>query len=85
MKKNKTMIFLFILPTVLCLLFMYVYPVGYDDFSYACFNDQSKEWAGYLNSIVEQPQIGGIFYNKDAFDACGITDTPKTWDEFLTV
>ena len=59
--------------------------VGYDDFSYACFNDQSKEWAGYLNSIVEQPQIGGIFYNKDAFDACGITDTPKTWDEFLTV
>lgn len=27
MKKNKTMIFLFILPTVLCLLFMYVYPV----------------------------------------------------------
>lgn len=59
--------------------------VGYDDFSYACFNDQSKEWAGYLNSIVEQPQIGGIFYNKDVFDACGITDTPKTWDEFLTV
>lgn len=59
--------------------------VGYDDFSYACFNDQSKEWAGYLNSIVEQPQIGGIFYNKDVFDACGITETPKTWDEFLTV
>ena len=59
--------------------------VGYDDFSYACFNNQSKEWAGYLNSIVEQPQIGGIFYNKDVFDACGITDTPKTWDEFLTV
>ena len=27
MKKNKTMIFLFILPTVLCLLFMYVYPI----------------------------------------------------------
>ena len=27
MKKNKTMIFLFILPTVLCLLLMYVYPV----------------------------------------------------------
>lgn len=27
MKKNKTMIFFFILPTILCLLFMYVYPV----------------------------------------------------------
>ena len=58
---------------------------GYDDFSYACFNEQSKAWAGYLNSIVEQPQIGGIFYNKDAFEASGITETPKTWDEFLDV
>ena len=45
--------------------------VGYDDFSYACFNNQSKEWAGYLNSIVEQPQIGGIFYNKDAIAELG--------------
>ena len=58
---------------------------GYDDFSYACFNEQSKAWAGYLNSIVEQPQIGGVFYNKDAFEASGITETPKTWDEFLDV
>lgn len=58
---------------------------GYDDFSYACFNNQSIAWAGYLNSIVEQPQIGGIFYNKDAFEDCGITETPSTWDEFLSV
>lgn len=58
---------------------------GYADFSYACFNDQSVAWAGYLNSIVEQPQIGGIFYNKDVFEACGITETPATWAEFLTV
>ena len=27
MKKNKLMIFLFIMPAVLCLLFMFVYPV----------------------------------------------------------
>ena len=58
---------------------------GYADYSYACFNDQSIAWAGYLNSIVEQPQIGGIFYNKDVFDACGITEVPTTWAEFLTV
>lgn len=38
--------------------------VGYDDFSYAASMISPKEWAGYLNSIVEQPQIGGIFYNK---------------------
>ena len=45
----------------------------------------SQRMGWLLNSIVEQPQIGGIFYNKDVFDACGITETPKTWDEFLTV
>lgn len=59
--------------------------VNYDSFSYKCFNDQSIAWAGYLNSIVEQPQIGGVFYNKDAFDKAGITTTPTTWAEFLDV
>lgn len=58
---------------------------GYADYSYACFNEQSVAWAGYLNSIVEQPQIGGIFYNKDVFEAAGIESVPTTWDEFLTV
>ena len=27
--------------------------VNYDSFSYACFNDTVKEWAGFLNSIAE--------------------------------
>ena len=53
--------------------------------SYKVLNDQTIEWVGYLNSIVEQPNIGGIFYDKDAFDAAGITATPTTWDEFLDV
>ena len=26
-----------------------------------------------------------VFYNKDLFEQAGITETPKTWDEFLTV
>lgn len=59
--------------------------VNYDSYSYKCFNDQSIAWAGYLNSIVEQPQIGGIFYNKDAFNKAGITEAPTTWAEFLDV
>ena len=58
---------------------------GYDSFSYKCFNDQSIEWAGYLNAIAEQPQVGGIFYDKDAFSKAGITAEPKTWAEFLDV
>ncbi len=38
---------------------------------------------GYLNSIVEQPQVGGIFYDKDAFSKAGVAAEPKTWAEFL--
>lgn len=58
---------------------------NYDSFSYKCLNDQSIEWAGYLNAIAEQPQVGGIFYDKDAFEQAGITAEPKTWAEFLDV
>ena len=56
---------------------------GYE--GYACFNDQSIAWAGYLNSITEQPQVGGVFYNKDAFAEAGIEAEPTTWAEFLDV
>lgn len=55
---------------------------GYADQSFACFNEVGTEWAGFLACVTEQPQVGGIFYNKDIFDACGIT-VPATWDEFL--
>ncbi len=58
---------------------------NYDEIGYKCFNDQSIAWAGYLNAIAEQPQIGGIFYDKDAFENAGITAEPKTWAEFLDV
>ena len=56
---------------------------NYDEIGYACFNNQSIEWAGYLNSIVEQPNIGGIFYDKAAFAAAGIETIPTTWAELL--
>lgn len=59
--------------------------VNYDSTSYACLNDQAVAWAGFLNSIVEQPQVGGVFYDKDAFAKAGVTAEPKTWSEFLAV
>ncbi len=59
--------------------------VNYDSWSYACLNNQVIEWVGHLNSIVEQPQVGGFFYDKDAFSKAGVTAEPKTWSEFLTV
>lgn len=56
---------------------------GYADKSYAVFNNQATEWAGFLPCVTEQPSVGGVFYNKDIFDDCGIT-APATWDEFMT-
>lgn len=56
---------------------------GYADQSFACFNEVATEWAGFLPCVTEQPQVGGIFYNKDIFEACGITEVPATWEDFL--
>ena len=58
---------------------------GYADHSYPVLNDQVVAWAGCLNSIVEQPQVGGIFYTRDAFETAGIETLPTTWAEFLDV
>ncbi|MGM9589154.1 MAG: ABC transporter substrate-binding protein [Faecousia sp.] len=55
----------------------------YEEQSFKCFNDQAIENAGFLCCITEQPQVGGVYYNKDIFDACGITEVPATWDDFL--
>lgn len=48
--------------------------------------DMDATIKGYpVTQDAVQKMIEQIFYNKDVFDACGITETPKTWDEFLTV
>lgn len=56
---------------------------GYADKSYAVFNNQATEWAGFLPCVTEQPSVGGVFYNKDILADCGITP-PTTWAEFMT-
>ena len=56
---------------------------GYADKSYAVFNDVATEAAGFLPCLTEQPSVGGIFYNADIFEDCGITEVPTTWDEFM--
>ncbi len=58
---------------------------GYAEHSYPVLTDQVTGWAGCLNSIVEQPQVGGIFYNRDAFETAGVEELPTTWTEFLDV
>lgn len=56
---------------------------NYDAQSFKCFSDEAIKWSGFLSSIAEQPQVGGVFYNKDIFADCGITEVPATWDDFL--
>ncbi len=56
---------------------------GYAEHSYPVFNSQSVAWTGTLNAITEQPQVGGIFYDKAAFEKAGISSAPATWSEFL--
>lgn len=55
---------------------------NYADNSYKCFNDVATSWAGFLPCVTEQPQVGGVFYNKDIFEDCGLT-VPTTWEEFM--
>lgn len=55
----------------------------YASVSYPVFNETQIGWTGHLTSITEQPQVGGIFYNKAIFEECGITEIPETWDEFM--
>ena len=57
---------------------------GYADQSFAVFNDQVTEWAGFLPCVTEQPQVGGVFYNQDIFEDAGV-EAPTTWAEFLEV
>lgn len=57
---------------------------GYADQSFAVFNDQATEWAGFLPCVTEQPQVGGIFYNQDIFEDAGV-EAPTTWAEFMDV
>ena len=59
---------------------------GYEDFSYPLFVEITKNaTGGKLVSVAEQPNVGGIFYDKAKFEAAGITETPTTWAEFLDV
>ncbi len=40
---------------------------------------------GSIYAVPYQPFVISAFYNKDQFDKAGITSTPSTWDELLTV
>jgi|GEM_PF-281298 len=45
----------------------------------------STQYSGGVYSIPQNFHYVGFFYNPKAFAKAGITETPKTWDEFLAV
>ena len=58
---------------------------GYADESHEALRSRITEHCGYLGALAQVPYLGGIYYNADAFAACGITKTPETWEEFTEV
>ncbi|WP_457101635.1 ABC transporter substrate-binding protein [Microbacterium sp. P5_E9] len=36
-------------------------------------------------ALITTPAVEGVYYNKEVFEAAGITDLPANWDEFVQV
>ncbi|MBQ7801976.1 MAG: extracellular solute-binding protein [Oscillospiraceae bacterium] len=58
---------------------------GYAEKSYSCLTEQVVSRCGYLAAIPQTPYVTGIYYNREAFEAAGIAQTPQTWSAFLEV
>jgi len=58
---------------------------GYMQKSFEALRAQVTDHCGYLGALAQVPYLGGIYYNADAFTACGITEMPATWEEFVEV
>ena len=62
--------------------------VGFEDHMMPIIRDQAKEWGdGKLLVMPYQIYTTGLWYNKTAWEAVGLTDedVPETWDEFTAV
>ncbi len=55
----------------------------YDAKSHNVLRQQIMEQCGYLGAVAQVPYLGGIYYNADVFQQCGIELIPKTWEQFL--
>lgn len=57
----------------------------YEAHSFAALRQQVLARCGVLGAIPQVPNLTGIYYNADAFRACGILQTPVDWDSFLSL
>ena len=58
---------------------------GYAEKSHEVLKKQIVNQHGYLSAVAQTPYLGGIYYNADIFTNCGITEMPRTWEQFMDV
>ena len=56
---------------------------NYDEKSHEMLRRQIVEQCGFLGAVAQVPYLGGVYYNTDIFEACALTQTPATWEDFL--
>lgn len=56
----------------------------YSSRSYEALRRQVTNRCGYLAGIAQIPYVYAMLYNRDIFDACGISQMPGSWEEFVT-
>ena len=59
--------------------------VHYEDHSYETLRAAVTESCGFLAAVPQIPHLGGIYYNRAAFSACGVESLPGTWEDFLNL
>ena len=56
---------------------------GYEEKSWEALRTRILNSCGSLKALALRPQLYGMYYNQDAFNALGIETTPSTWAEYL--
>lgn len=57
----------------------------YDAKSHEALRELIMEQCGCLGAVAQVPYLGGVYYNTEILQQCGITQRPETWDDFLTL
>ena len=57
----------------------------YDQKSHETLRQQIIDQLGYLGAVAQVPYLGGVYYNTEVFEHCGIAQLPTTWEEFLAL
>lgn len=53
--------------------------------SFMVLRQRVTDSCGTLMGIPFTPRLEGLYYNRQAFESCGITEIPGSWEDFLAV